>query len=124
LVKNRSYNIYMDKWFSSPKVFDHLWACGTKTADIIRPSRKDARAFSMKQKGWKIILHKHDPMAINWRDLWDVYFLGTARDDEVSEVQPSKCEHKKISWLQQLTTTSMKLMLTNQTTCWHTIHST
>jgi hypothetical protein len=25
-IKNKGYTIYMDRWFSSPKLFDHLWS--------------------------------------------------------------------------------------------------
>jgi hypothetical protein len=32
--------IYMDRWFSSPKLFNHLWACGTKIVGSVMPNRK------------------------------------------------------------------------------------
>jgi len=25
--KVKGHNAYMDRWFSSPKIFDHIWAC-------------------------------------------------------------------------------------------------
>jgi hypothetical protein len=35
LVKNRGHTIYMDRWFSSPKHFGHVWACSTKAVGTV-----------------------------------------------------------------------------------------
>ena len=29
-IKWNGHCVYMDRWFSSPKIFDHLWGCKTK----------------------------------------------------------------------------------------------
>jgi len=29
-IKGKGHSVYMDKWFSSPRIFDCLWACKTK----------------------------------------------------------------------------------------------
>jgi hypothetical protein len=52
LVKNRGQTIYMKRWFSSPKLFDNLWACGTKAVGTVMPNRKEMpkQAFSKKLK--------------------------------------------------------------------------
>jgi hypothetical protein len=42
----------MDRWFSSPKIFDHLWACKTKAVGTVMSNRKEmpTQAFSVKLK--------------------------------------------------------------------------
>jgi hypothetical protein len=30
----------MDRWFSSPKIFDHLWGCKTKAVGTVMPKQK------------------------------------------------------------------------------------
>jgi hypothetical protein len=90
LVENRGHTMYMDRWFSSPKLFDNLWACNTKAVDTVMPNRKiPKQAFSNKlKKGEKTVAHRGHLMVIKWRDLQDVYSLTTAHD-EVTEVQSS-----------------------------------
>jgi hypothetical protein len=38
----------MDRWFSSPKIFDHLWGCKTKAVGTVMSNRKEVpkQAFS------------------------------------------------------------------------------
>jgi hypothetical protein len=38
----------MDRWFSSPKIFDHLWGCKTKAIGTVMSNRKEVpkQAFS------------------------------------------------------------------------------
>jgi hypothetical protein len=45
----------MDRWFSSPKVFDHLWGCKTKAVDTVMSNRKEVpkQAFSGELKKGK-----------------------------------------------------------------------
>lgn len=42
----------MDRGFSNPTVFDHLWAHSTKTVGIVMPNRKELskQAFATKLK--------------------------------------------------------------------------
>jgi hypothetical protein len=47
----------MDRWFSSPKIFDHLWGCKTKAEGTEMSNRKEMpkQAFYVKlKKGEKI----------------------------------------------------------------------
>jgi hypothetical protein len=56
LVKYRGHIIYMDRWFCSPKMFDHFGACGTKAVGNVIPNRKGMpkQAFSKKLLKWKV----------------------------------------------------------------------
>jgi len=42
----------MHRWFSSPKIFDHLWGCKTKAVGTMMSNRKEMpkQAFSGKLK--------------------------------------------------------------------------
>jgi hypothetical protein len=37
-IKNKWYIVYMDRFFSSPKIFDHLWTANTKAVGTIMPN--------------------------------------------------------------------------------------
>jgi hypothetical protein len=39
-IKNKGYTVYMDRWFSSPMLFDHLWASRTKAAGNVMTNSK------------------------------------------------------------------------------------
>jgi hypothetical protein len=67
----------MDRWFSSPKIFDHLWACKTNAVGTVMSNRKEMpkEAFSVKLKNGEKISHQRDHLlAIKWKDTRDVVF--------------------------------------------------
>ena len=51
-IKGKDHCVYMDRWFSSPKIFDHLWGCKTKAVGTVMSNRKEMpkQAFSEKLK--------------------------------------------------------------------------
>jgi len=56
-IKRKGHCVYMDRWFSSPEIYDHLWGCKTKAAVTVMSNRKELpkQAFSGKLiKGEKI----------------------------------------------------------------------
>jgi len=83
----------MDRWFSSPKIFDHLWVCKTKAVGTVMSNRKELpkQALSGKlKKGEKVSHQKDHLLAIKWKDIHDVFFLTTAHEDVLVEAQPSR----------------------------------
>ena len=40
-IKGKGHCVYMDRWFSSPKIFDHLWDCKTKAVGTVMSNRKE-----------------------------------------------------------------------------------
>lgn len=75
-IKGRGHSVYMDRWFSSPKIFDHLWACKTKAVGTVMSNRKEMpkQAFSVKlKKGEKISRQRNHLLAIKWKDTRDVF---------------------------------------------------
>ena len=39
-IKGKGHCVYMDRWFSSPKIFNHLWVCKTKAVGRVISNRK------------------------------------------------------------------------------------
>ena len=75
-IKGKGHCVYMDRRFSSPKIFDHLWGCKTKAVGTVMSSRKEVpkQAFSGKlKKGEKISCQRDHLLAINWKDICDVF---------------------------------------------------
>ena len=54
-IKGKGHCVYMDRWFSSTKIFDHLWGCKTKAVGTVMSNRKEMpkQAFSGKLKKGK-----------------------------------------------------------------------
>jgi len=54
-IKGKDHCVYMDRWFSSPKIFDLLWGCKTKAVGAVMSNRKEMpkQAFSGKLKKGK-----------------------------------------------------------------------
>jgi hypothetical protein len=88
----------MDRFFSSPKIFDHLWTANTETVGTVTPNRKEMpkELFPEKQKkGEKWTTQRDHLLAIKWRDVLDVYLLSTAHDDRMVETPASREAHQK-----------------------------
>jgi hypothetical protein len=48
-IKSKGYTVYMDRWFSSHRLLDHLQASNTKAVGMIMPNRKEIpKHFSKK----------------------------------------------------------------------------
>jgi hypothetical protein len=96
-IKGKGHSVYMDRWFSSPKIFHHLCACKTKAVGTVMSSRKEMpkEAFSVKlKKGEKISRQRDHLLAIKWKDTCDVFFLTSAHQDETVEAPSSRGTHK------------------------------
>ncbi|KAJ4429276.1 hypothetical protein ANN_26279 [Periplaneta americana] len=97
-VTNKWHTVYMDRYFTSSKLFDHLWTVETKAVGTVMANRKEMPKdiFSEKlKKGEKLIAQRDHLLAIKWRDVRDVYLLSTAHDDHIVQTT-SKGEHQKI----------------------------
>jgi hypothetical protein len=91
-IKGKSHSVYMDRWFPSPKIFDHLWDCKTKAVGTVMSNRKEMpkQAFSEKlKKGKKNMCQRDHLLAIKWKEIRDVFFLTTAHEDVLVEAPSS-----------------------------------
>ena len=82
-MKGKGHCVCMNRWLSSPKIFDLLWGCKTKAVGTVMSNRKmPKQAFSEKlKKGEKISRQRDHLLAIKWKDIRDVFFLTTAHED-------------------------------------------
>jgi hypothetical protein len=39
-IKGKGHCVFTDRWFSSPNIFNHLWACKTKAVGRVISNRK------------------------------------------------------------------------------------
>ena len=98
-IKGKGHCVYMDRWFSIPKIFDHLWSCQIKAVGTVMHSRKEMpkQAFSGKlEKGEKILCKRDHLLAIKWKDICDVFILTTGREDVFVEAPSSRGAQQKI----------------------------
>jgi hypothetical protein len=86
-IKNKRYTAYMDRWFSSPTLFDHLWSLKTKAVGTVMSNQKEVQKQTsvkkLKKKKVKNSLRRDHLLAIKWQDVCDVYILSTADDDSM-----------------------------------------
>ena len=40
-IKGKGHCVYMDRWFSSTKISDHLWGCKTKAVGTVMSNGKE-----------------------------------------------------------------------------------
>jgi hypothetical protein len=102
-IKNKWYTVYMDRFFSSPKIFDHLWTANTKAVGTVMPNRKEMpkELFPEKQKkGENRTTERDYLLAIKWRYVRDVYLLSIAHDDRMVETPASRGAHQKQNHVQ------------------------
>jgi len=98
-IKGKGHCVYMDRLFSSPKIFDHLWGCKTKAVGTVMSNRKEMpkQAFSGKlKKGEKITRQRDHLLAIKWKDIRDFFFLTTAHESVLVEEPSSRGPHHKM----------------------------
>jgi hypothetical protein len=71
-IKGKGHCVYMDRWFSSPKIVDHLWGCKTEAVSTVMSNSKEMpkQTFSGKLKeGEKISCQWDHLSAIKWKDI-------------------------------------------------------
>jgi hypothetical protein len=44
-IKGKGHCVYMDRWFSSPDIFDHLWGCKTNAAGTFSGKLKKGKKY-------------------------------------------------------------------------------
>jgi len=95
-IKEKSHCVYMDRWFSNPKIFDHSWGCKTKAVGTVMSNSREMpkQAFSGKlKKGKKISCQWDHLLAIKWTDIRDVFFLTTAYEVVLVDTPLSRGAH-------------------------------
>jgi hypothetical protein len=73
-IKGKGHCVYMDRWFSSPKICDHLWGCKTKAVGTVSNRKKlPKQALSGKlKKGEK----NHANRIISWPSVGKTFVMS------------------------------------------------
>jgi hypothetical protein len=110
-VKNKGYTVYMDRWFSSPTLFDHVWSMKTKVVGAVMATEKVCRTDICKEaeKYEKKTMQIDHLLAIKWRDVCDVNILSTAHDDSMVDALASRGAHEKTKPLSTLSYNKYKI---------------
>ena len=85
-VRHKWHTVYMDRYFSSPSLFDHLWANEIKAVGTVMANRKEMpkQQFAEKiRKGEKLSAQRGQLLAIKWSNVRDLYILSTAHEDSM-----------------------------------------
>jgi hypothetical protein len=66
----------MDRWFISPKILDHLLGCKTKAVGTVMSKKEVPKQtfFWITEKRRKISRQRNHLLAIQWKDIPDVFF--------------------------------------------------
>lgn len=79
---NKGYSIYTDNYYSSPTLFDELYAEDTLAVGTVRVNRKEMpTVFKLKlKKGEARYRQRNNLMAVKWADKRDVTMLSTKHE--------------------------------------------
>jgi hypothetical protein len=81
-LRGKGYRVYMDRYYSSPKLFHDLWSKELGATGTVMPNRKEMpkRAVQQKlQKGETVTVYKTHPnqlSCVKWKDKRDIYMLS------------------------------------------------
>lgn len=88
----------MNRYFSSPALFNHIWSCETECVGTVMTNRKEMpiQLFSQKlKKGDKVSAQRDNLLAIKLRDIRDVHILTTSHEDKMVKMPQSRGAHQK-----------------------------
>jgi hypothetical protein len=81
---DKDHIIYVDNWYSSPKLFRVLYERSTGACGTIRKNRSGFPVFQEElQQGEQSVLHTANMLALKWHDKRDVYMLSTVHDSSM-----------------------------------------
>lgn len=79
----RGHNLYVDNWYTSPKLFSELHENKTGACGTVKSNRSGMPKFKNVEKGQVEHLHEGSLLAIKWHDKRDVHMLTTINKDGV-----------------------------------------
>lgn len=71
----KGHSVFLDNWYSSPKLYDELHKQKTGACGTIKKNRKNFPEFENLEKGEIMHLHNDNLMAIKWQDKRDVHIF-------------------------------------------------
>ena len=88
---DKGYCLYLDNWYTSPKLVDTLCTRKTDVVGTMRTNRKEFPEFVKKatlNKGQKVAAFRKNQMIMKWKDKRDVVLVSTFHVDSMENVKP------------------------------------
>ncbi|XP_045540910.1 piggyBac transposable element-derived protein 4 isoform X1 [Papilio machaon] len=86
LLKDYYYcnrELYVDNWYSSPRLFLHLHQRGTYACGTVKSNRKGMPSFERLKRGETAAYASPPLLALKWQDKKTVLMLSTFHDDKI-----------------------------------------
>lgn len=75
--------VYVDNWYSSPKLFKYLYEKGTYACGTVNKTRKGMPKFKKLHKGEVDAYYSHPLMTLKWQDKKAVTMISTLHDAKI-----------------------------------------
>jgi hypothetical protein len=93
----KSHILYVDNWYSSPALFDHLFKNDTGACGTVRKNKKGMPLLSEKLKRGELSYrYKNKMLALKWVDKKEVYILSTVHSPEMITLEQNNNQTNKI----------------------------
>nr|XP_013190046.1 unnamed protein product [Amyelois transitella] len=79
--------LYIDNWYSSPKLSIFLKQRSIHTCGTVKPNRSEMPKFKNLKKGDREALYSDPIMAMKWRDKKNIHMLTTIHKDEMGPTE-------------------------------------
>ncbi|KAJ8333996.1 hypothetical protein SKAU_G00413150 [Synaphobranchus kaupii] len=82
----KGHVLYVDNWYSSPTLFQHLLHQGTGACGTVRLNRRGMPTFPKKMKRGEVTFRENGTqLAVKWQDKRDVNFLTTVHPSSMAQ---------------------------------------
>ena len=79
----KGHNLFVDSWYTSPKLFEFLHENNTGACGTVRPNRKHMPELPPIRRGEVVFSHKNNIMCIKWSDKRVVHVLTSIHTDKM-----------------------------------------
>ena len=86
-LRHKGYNVYMDRYYSGPKLYSDLVQEGIGASGTVMPNRKGMPKQILKRKlkrGEMVAVHKAPLVCAKWKDKRDIHMLSTIDSMEMN----------------------------------------
>lgn len=94
----KGHSIFLDNWYSSPKLYNELHKKRTGACGTVRKNRKEMPQFEKLEKGEIIHLHNDNLMALKWQDKRDVHMLTTLHEPGFAPTKKKNYKNNENIW--------------------------
>lgn len=88
----KGHNLYVDNWYTSPKLFEELQSQKTGACGTVKTNRSEMPTFAKTKPGDLQHLHRGNLLAVKWHDKREVHMLTTINRSGLG--QTKKKDHR------------------------------